>query len=97
MANTAYKSWVQLMMSLNIEDDSLYGYLIEMKKNKKNWFFQELVDVGDIDQLIWTPAKQQAVIFKSEEQVEEFKYHFINPRKASIVRITYDMHFLMGG
>lgn len=96
MANTAYKSWMQLMLGLDL-DDSHTGYLIEMKKNKKNWFFQELIEVGQADQLIWTPAKQKATMFRSEEQVEEFKHHFINPRKASIIRITYDMNFLMGG
>jgi len=73
------------------------AYMIEMKKNASKWFFVDLEQKDNVDKIIWTPAQTKATLFSSEEDVEEFKHHYLAPRKVSIIRIKYNMEFVLGG
>ncbi len=95
MANLSYKSWLEQLIS---SQNNKYAYLIETKKNSTNWFFVDVLEFkNNIIQLQWTAARNKATLFETEETVEEFKAHYISPRKASIIRIEYDMNFWVGG
>lgn len=95
MANLSYKNWLEQLIADHADK---YGYLIETKKNSTNWFFVDAFRIKDgIYQLQWTAAKAKATLFESEQMVEEFKSQYISPRKASIIRIKYDMNFWVGG
>ena len=92
MLSSQYHDWMKSLLDKLKEQQ--FAYLIERKANNKNYYF---FDVGGIDpvtfqakdtQIVWTPFQRNAALFDTEEQVEEFKSSYINPRKASIVRIV---------
>ncbi len=95
MTNLSYKAWLEQLVA---SGEDKYAYLIETKKNSTKWFFVDVLEFkNSILQLQWTAARNKATLFETEEMVEEFKAHYISPRKASIVRIKYDINFWIGG
>jgi hypothetical protein len=80
------KSWLEDL--LEQASKSSFVYLIEMKKNSNDWFFQDINEFKDeLRQIIWTPRQNSASLFLSEEKVEEFKKEYMAQRKVSIIRL----------
>lgn len=95
MLSISYKSWLEQLIA---SQEDKYAYLIEIKKNSTNWFFVDILEFkNNLIQLQWSAIKNKATLFENEEMVEEFKAKFISPRKASIIRIKYDLNFWVGG
>jgi hypothetical protein len=81
----AYNEYLQAIANGNLKQR--YVYMIRAKVQGQ-WLFRSIRHIGDIgDAVIWTRNKSVAHVFFDEETVEEFKFKYISPRKAEIIRI----------
>lgn len=67
------------------------AYIIRLlREDPNNWYYYAIRhgDLMKIEGVVWTPYMSKAFPFQDEESVEEFKAHYISPRKVEILRIN---------
>ena len=77
--------YVDDLLSL-IKEAYRHVYVIRLT-NVQSWYFFDVKEEITPHGIVWTPYMSQARAFPSEESVEEFKAHYITPRKVEILRI----------
>ena len=73
-----------------IKEAYKYVYVIRMQK-AYSWYFFDVREETTPHGIVWTPYMSQARAFATEESVEEFKAHYITPRKVEILRIETEV------
>lgn len=64
-----------------------YIYLIRRRKVDGRWFLRDVAGKFPFP-AIWTPHFSTALLFPTEQEVEEFKCEFVSPRPCEIIRIS---------